>query len=375
MTDEIFLEEKHEEVKEDLHKREVLAKFLKSEVNRLIKQANAEWDEAHVDSPDTPRMLPLIRLKVNYNQEFSAPNPQRLGQEFAGKIANPKDVVHFVKRKIGGARKKVTIDAPGEIEMEVDEEDEADFDATQPGKTKLKMEDLVRSYLKEQKLAVIAENGMQFAVEKFVEKDDRDAIKAFIKSTVDDRAQYVDNLEHAGGDSDAEIENEIVKGKDIQRERIAKAGGIEDGPVKGKGKAKAKVVDFDQDSDASIVSSVAAKKTTAKGKAKKKADSPDPFDDDEEEDDPPPKKKACVRSVLAVLTHTVLRRRLLPKRPRRRPKTPRRRSSPRSTSVAPVPVVRLLPRVRRRRNELWTKIRGPPIVMTRQSLTSRSSDD
>ena len=42
---------------------------------------------------------------------------------------------------------------------------------------KLRMSNLVRQYLQAQNLEVLIENGMEDAVMRFVEKDDRDAIK------------------------------------------------------------------------------------------------------------------------------------------------------------------------------------------------------
>lgn len=43
--------------------------------------------------------------------------------------------------------------------------------------SKLRMSSLVKQYLKAQELDVLVEGGMENAVMRFVEKDDRDAIK------------------------------------------------------------------------------------------------------------------------------------------------------------------------------------------------------
>lgn len=42
---------------------------------------------------------------------------------------------------------------------------------------KLEMSSLVRGYLKAQELQVLAENGLENAVMRFVDKEDKDAIK------------------------------------------------------------------------------------------------------------------------------------------------------------------------------------------------------
>ena len=82
-------------------KRENIMKLLRSRVNELIQRAKEEYAERH---PDREMPLPLVRLRVEYtNQEIS--NPQRFGQEFVGKVANPRDVLQFTKKKSGAGSK------------------------------------------------------------------------------------------------------------------------------------------------------------------------------------------------------------------------------------------------------------------------------
>ena len=49
---------------------------------------------------------------------------------------------------------------------------------------KLRMANLVKQYLKAQELEVLIEGGMEDAVMRFVEKDDRDAIKESVSATL-----------------------------------------------------------------------------------------------------------------------------------------------------------------------------------------------
>lgn len=91
----------------DLKKRESVQKLLRQKVNELIDQANDEWQQAQDALEEEERMekrpLPLIRLKVVYAPNDLG-NPIRFGQEFSGKIANPKDVLAYSKktvRKVG----------------------------------------------------------------------------------------------------------------------------------------------------------------------------------------------------------------------------------------------------------------------------------
>ena len=80
----------------------------------------------------------------------------------------------------GAKKKKVTIDQPDD-DMEVDGEIGSDGEVREVRPT-LKMEDLVHKYLAVQQLQVIAENGMTRAIERFVDKDEKDAIKECVPS-------------------------------------------------------------------------------------------------------------------------------------------------------------------------------------------------
>lgn len=44
----------------------------------------------------TPPPLPA---QVEYSGGFEVGNPQRFGQDFLDKVANPRDIVHFYKKK------------------------------------------------------------------------------------------------------------------------------------------------------------------------------------------------------------------------------------------------------------------------------------
>lgn len=72
---------------------------------------------------------------------------------------------------------KVTIDKPNATRVEQDEDDELS-----ERMQKIKVESLVHEYLGAQKLQVIAENGMTLAVDAFVDKEEKDAIKQFVHS-------------------------------------------------------------------------------------------------------------------------------------------------------------------------------------------------
>jgi len=70
----------------------------------MIDKVMDDWKaENQEDSQEnTPQMpKPLIRLRVDYTG-FTNLNVQRFGQQFVNKVANPKDVLHFHKRRANG---------------------------------------------------------------------------------------------------------------------------------------------------------------------------------------------------------------------------------------------------------------------------------
>lgn len=92
-------------------------------------------------------------------------NPVRFGQEFTGRVANPRDLLFFHRAKKAAARSKVFTDEP---ELSID-------DPQLTAKEKLervRVETLVREYLAAQELQLLGENGMSDAIQTFVDKDD-----------------------------------------------------------------------------------------------------------------------------------------------------------------------------------------------------------
>eukprot|EP00850_Spirogloea_muscicola_P003360 SM000013S26529 [mRNA] locus=s13:836504:842759:- [translate_table: standard] len=74
-------------------------KFLEGKVHEMINFAGLHRAE------EAPPMLPLIRVRVDYTG-FTTINPQRFGQRFVGKVANPHDILLFTK----APKKRATAD-------------------------------------------------------------------------------------------------------------------------------------------------------------------------------------------------------------------------------------------------------------------------
>ncbi|KAI0926517.1 meiotic recombination [Taiwanofungus camphoratus] len=326
VLDEVILSEVAEDENVDISDRVEIAKILKTRVNELIDKANALWDERNARAveegeSELPQMLPIIRLKVDTTGVSEMSNPVRFGQEFQGRIANPRDVLVFHRaRKTADRGSKVTVEQP---ELSIDDPELSVAEKL----SKVRVHTLVREYLAAQELQLLGEVGMSDAIEIFVDKDDIHAIQNHVSGALKSLMRGV----QANGENIKEDDIEDIVGKVREkhdREYVAKRQ--EGKPSKSKGKGKA----VDDDSDASVDSmmmdidavgsdfeepesdeapkkkskstrkaAAPAKKTPAKGKGKKKVPtSDDDDDDDDEEVEEVPKAKRTNRA--AVLGQT-----------------------------------------------------------------------
>jgi double-strand break repair protein MRE11 len=103
-------------------------------------------------------------------------NPIRFGQEFAGKVANPRDVLVFHRAKKSATR-RVVADEP-ELAGLDGEEDGDGADKLAAGR--VRVHSLVQEYLRVQEMQLLAEAGMSDAIQIFVEKDDIHAISKYV---------------------------------------------------------------------------------------------------------------------------------------------------------------------------------------------------
>ncbi|KAF9563875.1 DNA repair exonuclease [Agrocybe pediades] len=353
VIDSLVLADAADEDGIDLNDPMEITKYLRTKVNDLIDQANEIWDERNKRAveedgeEELPRMLPLIRLKVDTTGVTEMSNPIRFGQEFQGRVANPRDllVVHRSKKNaVRGA--KVAIDQP---ELSIDDPDLT----TSEKLTKIRVGTLVKEYLSAQELQLLGESGMSDAIQLFVEKDDIHAIQNHVSSALKTLIKTVQRSEDEELDEE-EVGDMLLKAREKQekerqeREKAARA-------TAAKGKAKAKetdgesedsmlmdidvgVSDFEEmDSDeappppkrktaaaapkakttakapAKSTAKAPAKKAPAKGKGKKvQSDSDevitlDDDDDDEEEEPPKPVKRTNRAEVLSQPTTTTKR--------------------------------------------------------------------
>lgn len=177
------------------HVTKKVENFCYAKVNEMLEEAERE----RLGSPMTPEK-PLVRLRVDYSGGFETFNTSRFSQRFVDRVANPKDIIHFLRRR----EQKENI----KDEINVDYGKLVKNTATEG----LRVEDLVKKYFEaaEQtvQLSLLTEQGMGKAIQEFVDKDEKDAIEELISYQLEKTQRHL----LARGviteqDIDAEIKN------------------------------------------------------------------------------------------------------------------------------------------------------------------------
>jgi len=150
------------------HEDEKVFSYLTEKVEQLIDQAEIN----HTGHKDQPK-LPLIRIRVEYSGEYEIVNAHRFGQQFVDRVANPKDILLFYRKKVYDGKVKANATAP-DISLSQD--------------SGIRMEDLINQYLNavdgSLQLDVLSERKLSKALNEFVIKEEKDAILEVVKYQV-----------------------------------------------------------------------------------------------------------------------------------------------------------------------------------------------
>lgn len=153
-----------------------LSEFLRGRVSQLVSHANASGNGK----------LPLVRLRIDANglenasmKTVPAINPVAFGHAFAETVANPRDIIHVLRRK---PTPKQPDDASSALIDELAPVDDAELHGGCVSKSSLvSIERVIEEHLANQKLDVFETHELFDRVTAFVEKDDKDAIESWIK--------------------------------------------------------------------------------------------------------------------------------------------------------------------------------------------------
>ncbi|XP_053729594.1 double-strand break repair protein MRE11 isoform X2 [Synchiropus splendidus] len=175
--------------------------FCHAKVDEMLQEAERE----RLGCPLTPEK-PLIRLRVDYSGGFETFNTSRFSQKFVDRVANPKDIIHFLRSR----------------EQKADNKDDVHVDYSKLVKTSavegLRVEDMVKKYFEaaEQKvqLSLLTEHGMGKAIQEFVDKDEKDAIEELITYQLEKTQRH---LQSRAVLTEQEIDTEVKKLKDSKK--------------------------------------------------------------------------------------------------------------------------------------------------------------
>ncbi|XP_059306024.1 double-strand break repair protein MRE11 isoform X1 [Lycium ferocissimum] len=199
--------------------------------------------------------LPLVRVKVDYSG-FMTINPQRFGQKYVGKVANPQDILIFSKssKRVG---KEAKFDDSERLRPE--ELNQQNIEAL-VAESNLKME-------------VLPVSDLDVALHNFVNKDDKMAFHSCIKYNLEETRNKI-----ARDSDDVKFEEDdiILKVGECLEERVKQraARNKDDQPfsfsgqsledTRGKSTGVGSAVSFSDDEDATMPS--ASKSTAGKGR-------------------------------------------------------------------------------------------------------------
>ncbi|KAM7250975.1 hypothetical protein ACFE04_022858 [Oxalis oulophora] len=147
----------------------------------------------------TEQKLPLVRIKVDYSG-FMTINPQRFGQKYVGKVANPQDILIFSKASKKG-NNQVKIDDSERLRPE--ELNQQNIEAL-VAESNLKME-------------ILPVDDLDIALHNFVNKDDKMAFYACLRYNLEETRNKI------AKDSDtvkAQEEDLILKVGECLEERL-----------------------------------------------------------------------------------------------------------------------------------------------------------
>ncbi|KAL4399996.1 mitotic G2 DNA damage checkpoint signaling protein [Malassezia pachydermatis] len=143
-----------------------------------MEQAAVQWDERmqhHTPATRPPMPLPLIRLRVHYDTQIPLGNLARFGQEFVGRVANPKELLQLQlrrerQRRDNTARPSVV---PWDQRMAPAEKLE-----------RVDLASLVMDHIRVQQFDLLNASQLQKSVIGYVEKEEREAIETFVNQTL-----------------------------------------------------------------------------------------------------------------------------------------------------------------------------------------------
>lgn len=161
----------------DREARGKITQWLMGEVESLIVESKDRWNADHGENAhQLPAPLPLIRLRADYSGGYEVENTTRFSNRFVGRVANSNDILHLVKRRSTESNRILPKSSSGFSDPSLTELRENGLE---------KVGELVHRNLSVEQLKILYEKGMSEALLKFVEKDEKTALKQGVDTLVE----------------------------------------------------------------------------------------------------------------------------------------------------------------------------------------------
>jgi len=140
-------------------------RHLRYEVEEML----GEVEEKRTGHPGQP-CKPLLRLRVEFNDEAEMINPSRFGNNYIDQVSNPAEILLFKKAKFTRSSTK---------------DEKVDLDAIDMLGDDITMDDLVEEYFNNledetKQMSVLSVKRMGAAVKSFINKDDKQAVEYLV---------------------------------------------------------------------------------------------------------------------------------------------------------------------------------------------------
>mmetsp|Transcript_21552 Transcript_21552/g.41854 ORF Transcript_21552/g.41854 Transcript_21552/m.41854 type:complete len:319 (+) Transcript_21552:1096-2052(+) len=183
--------------------------FLEEKVENILEDIREEYK---IEGPFTRETMPLVRLRVDYSG-FKKISSMRFGQKFVGKVANHDEIL-LLHRK---AAKKKASNAKGKEALPENEFDNLLL-SREDGKAP-PIHDLVNKHLNiVGHMSILRNIKMAEAVQKFVEKTEKDAIEDYFDRALQERKKELIN--DPGIKSRADIDEAVASQMPLEGENI-----------------------------------------------------------------------------------------------------------------------------------------------------------
>ncbi|KAK5641333.1 hypothetical protein RI129_009880 [Pyrocoelia pectoralis] len=210
VIDEFFLESPTSENYLLEKPSEQAIEMVKEKVDEMIDEINSQHKDKSKAAP-----LPLIRLKVFYQNDRQIFNPIRIGMHFLGRVANPDDMIKLISAV---ARAKRT-----NANLELDEEELRQFEDVNTWATCV--EDIIVKYLNTDEgtkgMTILSVKGLVDSVSRYVKYDDVEVLPGLVDKQLKKTVDLIIKMDPA-----PEIDQIVEKIEELRDERLRECGEI-----------------------------------------------------------------------------------------------------------------------------------------------------